>query len=142
MIQRLRHSNDRGDAPIMLIVAVTAMILAVGFVIDGGGKLHANDTAQYAAEQAARAAGQQISAVEAGNGIVPGAQLSSARATAHSVLAASGTSGSVSLSGTQITVHATSTYSTKLLGIIGIRSLTGNGQATAEITRGITQGGQ
>lgn len=142
MIQRIRQSSDRGESAIMLVVAVTTMILAVGFVVDGGGKLQADDSAQYAAEQAARAAGQEIDAVQAGTGTVPAAQASAARAAAHEVLSATGASGSVTITGTQLTVRAQTTYSTKLLGVIGIGRLDGNGEANAEITRGITQGDQ
>lgn len=144
-LRRLLHArarDERGDGSLLLVATVLALVVAVGFVVDGGGKLRSDDRAQYAAEQAARAAGQQIAASQAQAGARPGVDTGRAVQAANAALSANGVSGSVTVSGGRINVATTSTYNPKMLSIIGIGSLTSTGSAHAEVTRGITQEGQ
>jgi Flp pilus assembly protein TadG len=138
---RIRQAlrSERGDSTIVGIVIVTALILMIGLVVDGGGKLQSDDQARYAAEQAARAAGQQINVAQAQAGDRPGVNLSQAVSAANSSLAASGVRGTVTSTPTGITVTATATYRTKHLPILGMRELTSTATAEARIARGITQ---
>ena len=138
-IAALRENSDRGAGQTVFLVGVAAsLMLVIGLVVDGGGKLNAIEHANSAAQQAARIAGQHLSAggAQSGGGAVT--DRSSATAAAEQALSAQGVDGTVAISGGQVTVTTTATYDTIFLPIIGITSLTGTGQATARIAEGIT----
>jgi Flp pilus assembly protein TadG len=136
------EDNERGEASLFVVGSAVALILAIGFVIDGGGKLAAVDQAQYAAEQAARAATQNVSGAALRSGTTPTVDASEALAAAQSSLAASGVTGTVTIAGGTVVVDASTTYQTKFIWAIGRPSLSAEGHASAELVRGITQGGQ
>ena len=79
---RARLADDRGDASIMLVVVMVALIAMLGLVVDVGGRLRAADEAAYVARQAARAAGQQIETSQAQDGTWPDVTNSGAQAAA------------------------------------------------------------
>ncbi|RPF19496.1 pilus assembly protein TadG-related protein [Myceligenerans xiligouense] len=133
---------QRGEVNILVAGLVPALIIAIGLVVDGGGRLQAADHAQYAAEQAARAGAQEQDISEAQYGRPPTLNASAAVAAAESNLTAAGVSGQVDyVQGASIGVSATVTYRTKFLALIGIRSLSAEGSAEARAVRGITQEG-
>ncbi|MBO0608276.1 pilus assembly protein TadG-related protein [Myceligenerans salitolerans] len=133
---------QRGEVNILVAGLIPALIIAIGLVVDGGGRLQAADHAQYAAEQAARAGAQEQDISEAQYGRPPTLDEAAAIAAAESHLAAAGVSGQVDhVQGASIAVRATVTYETKFLALIGIRSLTAEGSAEARAVRGITQEG-
>lgn len=134
---RTRLRADRGDSSLLIIMLAAAVIIAIGIVVDGGGKLRANDTAEYAAQQAARAAGQQINVAAVRDGARPGMSTNAAVAAAQNTLAASGVTGWVSVNGDEVTVTAQTTYKAKILVFLGERNSTAT--ATARIARGVTQ---
>nr|BFF19754.1 hypothetical protein GCM10025730_32750 [Promicromonospora thailandica] len=68
---RERGRRERGEINILAAGMVPALIIAIGLVVDGGGRLHAEDEAEYAADQAARAAAQQIRIDRAQLGLPP-----------------------------------------------------------------------
>ncbi|WP_419708052.1 pilus assembly protein TadG-related protein [Promicromonospora sp. NFX87] len=138
------HQEDpeRGDASLFIMVSAVAVILAVGFIVDGGGKLAATDQAQFAAEQAARAASQSVSGASLRAGTNPTVDASGALAAAQDSLAANGVTGSVRVSAGTVSVDTATTYKTKFIRAIGFPSLPAEGHASAELVRGITQGGQ
>ena len=102
-----RLADDRGDASIMLVVVMVALIAMLGLVVDVGGRLRAADEAAYVARQAARAAGQQIETSQAQDGTWPDVTNSGAQAAASSVIGAAGMNGSTSVSGQTVTVTVT-----------------------------------
>jgi hypothetical protein len=112
---------------------VPALIIAIGLVVDGGGRLHAEDEAEYAAEQ-------QIRIDRAQMGLPP--EIDPARATqaAADTLAALGVQGGVTaVNGAAVSVGTQVTYETTFLTLIGISSLSVTADAEARAVRGIGQ---
>lgn len=141
-MNRRMLTDDRGDASIMLVVVMVALIAMLGLVVDVGGRLRAGDEAAYVARQAARAAGQQIETSQAQNGGAwPDVTNSGAQGAAHDVLAAAGMTGSVNVSGQTVTVTATTSYTPRLLGVIGAGTWDVTSTASARVARGITEEG-
>ncbi|MBE1877545.1 hypothetical protein IHE71_17800 [Myceligenerans sp. TRM 65318] len=139
---RRRDGAERGEINILVAGLVPALIIAIGLVVDGGGRLQAADHAQYAAEQAARAGAQEQDISEAQYGRPPVLDEAAAVAAAQAHLAAAGVSGQVDyVENASIGVSTTVTYRTKFLALIGIRSLSAEGSAEARAVRGITQEG-
>ncbi|MBL0887324.1 pilus assembly protein TadG-related protein [Myceligenerans indicum] len=137
-----RTASQRGEINILVAGLVPALIIAIGLVVDGGGRLQAADEAQYAAEQAARAGAQEQDISEAQYGRPPTLDPAAAAATAEAHLAAAGVRGQVVyVQDASIRVRATVTYETKFLSLIGIPSLSAEGSAEARAVRGITQEG-
>ena len=59
LIAKLRKpEDDRGSIVLWTVIIAFGLLLCLGLVVDGGGKLHAKQQAQLVAEEAARAAGQ------------------------------------------------------------------------------------
>lgn len=137
-----RRGRERGEVNILVAGLVPALIIAIGLVVDGGGRLQAADHAQYAAEQAARAGAQEQDISEAQYGRPPTLDETAAVVAARAHLAAAGVDGTVDyVEGASISVSTTVTYRTKFLALIGIRELSAEGSAEARAVRGITQEG-
>lgn len=135
-------SGERGEVNILVAGLLPALIIAIGLVVDGGGRLQAGDHAHYAAEQAARAGAQEQDISEAQYGRPPTLNEAAAVAAAEAHLAAAGVTGRVDyVEGARIGVSTTVTYDTKFLALIGISSLSAEGSADARAVRGITQEG-
>ena len=127
--RRLAGRGERGSTSIAAAILVPAVIVMLGLVYDGNGKVAAAREANAAAVAAARAGGDASTAKVAA-GSSPGRSAASA---ARRSLAAQGVSGSVSVSGRTLTVRATETYQTVFLQIVGIGQLQGHGEATARV---------
>ena len=112
-------------------VAVLALLLVAGLVIDGGAQATAARRAELAASAAARAAADETAASRlAGKQPDAGAAIAAAR----QVLAQSeGVAGEVRLAGDRIQVTTTAGVDTVLLSLIGITRLDGHGSAEAEL---------
>ena len=137
---RLGARDERGAVTIWLATSSIVMIILVGFAVDLGGQVHAQQNARDIAAQAARAGGEQVQAAPAiqGTGVVP--NTSAAKAAARDYLAAAGVHGTVAVQGRgTLVVATTTTYSTTFLSIIGLTKLTVTGHATARLVR--TAGG-
>lgn len=127
--RRLAARGERGSLSMAAAILVVGLVVMIGLVYDGNGKVAAARDASGAAVAAARAGGDASTANVAAGGS-PG---QAAAAAARRSLAAQGVSGTVSVSGRTLTVRTTETYSTAFLQIIGIGQLQGRGQATARI---------
>src|SRR6266536_1094074 len=127
-----RERGDRGSITLMLVALA-------GIVIDGGAKLRAAETADAAAQEAARAGAgmvNQSTAYSTGSFVVDPAR---AVAAAKAYLAAGHFVGTVSRQGQQaIRVRVTVVQPTSVLSIIGITSMTSVGTATATLVTGVT----
>lgn len=130
-------SDERGEAPLLLLMMVPALFLIVGLVVDGGGKVQAETEAVLVAQSAARAG------VNAGLNSNPGGGVSvnspKARSGAQEYLASAGVSGSVLVTGTTVTVNATIPYETRFIPTGGLE---GRGTGKAEARTAPTQGVQ
>ncbi|MFB3980267.1 pilus assembly protein TadG-related protein [Microbacterium proteolyticum] len=131
LVRKLRD-EERGSITPFFVVFVPALILIVGLVVDGAGKIQANENAQAIASGASRAAANAVAAQVVSNG---GVSLDNTRASiaANDYIAASGMTGTVSVAGGRITVNVETSYSTKFVSIIGINTLPAEATATAEI---------
>lgn len=111
-IQKLRAKlhEDKGVATIYFVIMTVAFLAIVGLVVDGAGKVQANQQAYNTADSAARAAANAVS----GQAIINSTTaIDSSRAVtaANSYLSAAGVGGTVSVSGNRITVVVTTDYS-------------------------------
>ena len=131
LLRKIRD-EERGSITPFFVVFVPALVLIVGLVVDGAGKIQANENAQAIASGASRAAANAVAAQVVSNG---GISLDNnrARTAAADYIEASGMTGTVNVAGDRITVSVETSYSTKFVSIIGIASLPAQATATAEI---------
>lgn len=131
LLHKLRD-DDRGSITPFFVVFVPTLIVLVGLVVDGAGKIQANENAQAIASGASRAAANAIAAGVVTNG---GLALDNnrARVAATDYIEASGMRGTVNVAGNRISVTVETSYSTKFVSIIGIPSLPAEASATAEL---------
>jgi hypothetical protein len=121
-----------------MVTAATAMIILTGLAVDLGGQVLSRQHVADVAAQAARAGGQQLQAGRAIRGQGVGTDPALAAVAARAYLAASDVVGTVQLRGsTSVIVHASATYHTKFLGIIGIDRLQVTGSAESRIVRAV-----
>lgn len=126
------HSDERG-AMITLAAAVLvpALLVMIGLVVDGGGKVAASRDADAAAYSAVRYGGEAAS-VDTAIGNAPTVVAAQA---ARSYLTQAGVRGTVTVHAGKITVSTTASYNTIFLAMIGINQLTAHGEATALVGR-------
>jgi hypothetical protein len=130
--RRAVPQGDRGSASISFLLVSVTLIVVIGLVVDGAGKIQANDRADLVAASAARTATNAIG----GDTVRVGAlSLDPVKAVAEgeAYLAAAGMAGSVSVTGEVVTVTVTTTYTTRFLSLIGIVELPGSGEASARL---------
>ncbi|MFE5291402.1 TadE/TadG family type IV pilus assembly protein [Isoptericola sp. NPDC056618] len=126
---------ERGSVSTWLVLASFAMVIVVGLAVDISGQVHAQQRARDVAAQAARTGGQYLDSA-AVQGRYPSIDVGQARAAAQDYLAATGVSGTVTVTGgTTIRVDVSDTYDPLFLGVIGIHDLTVTGDATARVIR-------
>jgi Flp pilus assembly protein TadG len=125
-----RTREERGSTTLLFAVCVIAIFLVMGVVVDGGRQLNAARRADALAQEAARAAGQQIDPGQA----IPGEAIvvppDAAEAAVRTFLGDAGVSGTVSVSddGQTLTVTVTDTY-TSLFTLGKSATVTGTGTA-------------
>ncbi len=131
------NPRDRGSVSVFFVVAAIAMLVLIGLVVDGGGKIRALQKADAAAAEAARQGGQAIVAAPAVEGEGVQVDAAAARAAAQAYLDQSGVEGSASIvNGTQLTVTTTKTYRPIFLSLVGVDSIAVTGGATVRLARG------
>jgi hypothetical protein len=128
-----RPVGETGRVSVFLAIALAGVLILVGMVDDGGGRLRAMQRADNIAAEAARAAGQAIdgpAAIQGGDKLLERAQ---AVRAAQAYLAAAGVRGTVSVSGDRksVQVGVEITEQTAMLSLIGISSYHVTGTATA-----------
>ena len=137
VLQRVRTryaGGDDGMVTAFVVVFTLALLCMAGLVLDGGlalaAKVKAIDTAQAAARAGAQAIDIPLYRATGQVTLDPG----EAVADAHRYLTASGHTGTVAVTGDQVTVTVTISQPTQILDLAGIEQLTetGTGSATAE----------
>jgi Flp pilus assembly protein TadG len=120
-----------GSQSILVLLIVVSLLLVAGLIVDGGRKVAAAQRAQAAAEGAARA-GLNAAATDR---IAGRPDTTAAVVAARSYLAgAPQVTGSVQLAaGGRLQVRTESTKPTVYLSAIGIGSVTGQGEAVAQL---------
>lgn len=125
--QRATHRGDdeRGAAAVWtLIIAATAFVALLGLVGGGGELINEQIEAKRAAEQAARAGADELSAAGVVHGQTDRVDTGAAIARANGVLHQAGWSGTVRINGSKVVVTATGTRSTQFLRLLGVGSMT------------------
>lgn len=125
-----RPRSERGVAALWVIFLASVTLAAGGLVIDGGYTMAAKREAARVAEQAARAAADELDTDSLRTG---GADLDPAAATiaGRSYLSAAGESGTVHVSGRTVTVTVTKTQHARILSAFGTPSFTVRSTASA-----------
>jgi len=131
LLARLRD-DERGSITPMFVVFVPALVLVIGLVVDGAGKIQANDRAQAIAAGASRSAANAVASQVIINGSLS-LDTHGAQTTALDYINVAGATGSVNVTPTRITVTVQTEYTTRFLSILGINSLPAEAVATAEL---------
>ncbi len=133
-LTRLLHDRDHGSYALQLAVVAVALLTVAMFAIDQGSKIRAARTATTSAQEAARAAAQQLQP-----GIIQGdpAALdpSKAAGAARAYLRAAGVTGTVQVAGQRITVTTSAPWSPTVLQLVGVGATTLTGAATVRIDK-------
>ncbi|MFE6158802.1 pilus assembly protein TadG-related protein [Streptomyces sp. NPDC056486] len=136
--RRRALSCDSGQVTVVVVVSVAGLFLFAGLVIDGGlalaGKVRAADTAQ----EAARAACQEVDLDQLRATHRLRLDAPTARTAAHAHVAAAGDTARIRVHENQTQVTVTHTQPTQVLSLIGLNQLTTTASATAHIERGAT----
>ncbi|MBH5141454.1 pilus assembly protein TadG-related protein [Rhodococcus erythropolis] len=137
LIAKLRKpEDDRGSIVLWTVIIAFGLLLCLGLVVDGGGKLHAKQQAQLVAEEAARAAGQAVITPLAARGTAVVVNPATAMIEAQKYLAATDIKGVVVPTGPNtLLITATAHYTPKVLGLIGIGEQTVVGTAHVNLNR-------
>ena len=131
------HAADHelGSFSLMLAVLGFALLVAIGLVVDGGRYISASQLADNAAAEAGRAAGQHISSV-AVLGQHPQVDPARAVQAARDYLTAAGVDGTVSVTGSEITITTTVERRPVLLTVAGVSTISATGRASVRLVRG------
>ncbi|MFE6904448.1 pilus assembly protein TadG-related protein [Streptomyces sp. NPDC057717] len=134
VVRALSERRDAGGVELFMPIMAIAIFVMLGLVVDGTGVLNGNSRATYAAQEAARAAGQQIDPGEAITGEALVVDPDAAADAAQAYLDAEGLDGDVVVSGDgkTITVTAHDSYDPLFASLLGIDHLpvSGEGKAT------------
>ncbi|MGO8960166.1 MAG: hypothetical protein ACLQFR_22760 [Streptosporangiaceae bacterium] len=134
--------EERGALSLMIAVLFAALVALAGIVVDGGAKLTADENAAAAAQEAARAGATTLDssgAYATGSFVVDQER---AMTAAKVYLARAGYSTySITADGSRaIRVSVTITEPTTFLSMIGVRSFSCTGTATALLVTSVTGG--
>lgn len=131
--------RDRGSLAIMLAIMMAVIILLVGLVLDGGGKLRTDSRADAFAQEAARAAGQAIDPTKAIPGTAIVVPREDAKREALNYLASidPGATVTVTPDGRNVDVWVTLHYKTKVAAFFGVSTVTVRGHGRAGLVHGI-----
>jgi Flp pilus assembly protein TadG len=130
--------GENGSVSLLLVVAVLAMLIAVGLVVDGGQKLRATQRADNAAAEAARAAVLTVQPGATVRGLTPRVDTAAAIRAAQDYLTAAGVTGSTHVTAGRVTVTTSVSFLPSVLSLIGLGQQIVTGQATARLARGVS----
>ncbi|MGW7433236.1 TadE/TadG family type IV pilus assembly protein [Streptomyces sp. NPDC054861] len=132
---RIRHGGDRGSLSPFYALSAIAIIMIMGLLVDGGGALNATNKATGLAQEAARAAGQQLNVPAAVQGTEVTVDPDAAVAAAQDYLATQNVSGSVTVTdgGQRLEVTVHDTYNTYFAQFVGRSTIDVSGTAHARL---------
>ncbi len=120
---RRRLWEDRDERGVIsvwtIMMASGVFLILLGLVYDGGNAMNERIEAHRAAEQAARAAADEMRGVRDGT---EGINQATATARANQVLSQAGWSGTVQIEGLDVTVRVTGKSDNAFLSVIGFPS--------------------
>jgi Flp pilus assembly protein TadG len=131
----LRERREHGSMSLFFAVTTVGVLLVMGLLVDGGGSLNAANRAQSLAQEAARAAGQQLDPIQAIQGTAVTIDPDAARGAAQDYLAAENVQGDVEISadGQTMTVTVHDTYRTSFAQLLGKTTIHVSGSAIAQL---------
>lgn len=132
-----RESED-GAITVFVVALTLALMVVAGLVYDGGRILASRQQARDLADNAARAAAQQVDLDALRAGSPPGLDAAAAEAAARDYLAATGHDGDVIVTGDTVEVTVPITTEMVLLQLAGVEERTVIGTGRARIVRGVT----
>ncbi len=139
-MRRLR--SEHAQVTSMMVVMVVALLFFAGLVLDGGRLLAARREVADVATGAARAGAQAMSMDVFNRDGDTRLDTDAARAAASAYLAAAGVvGGDIEVSDAQIQVSVQRPTPMLMLAMLGIRAKTVTGTGSAELVRGIDEGG-
>ncbi|MFE0654468.1 pilus assembly protein TadG-related protein [Streptomyces sp. NPDC059534] len=132
---RIRHGGDRGSLSPFYALSAIGIIMIMGLLVDGGGALNATNKATGLAQEAARAAGQQLNIPAAVQGTEITVDPDAAVAAAQEYLATQNVSGSVTITdgGQRLEVTVHDTYNTLFAQFVGRSTISVSGTAHARL---------
>ncbi|MDQ7805594.1 pilus assembly protein TadG-related protein [Amycolatopsis sp. A133] len=125
--------GERGSASVLILGLSIAVLVGVGFAVDGTRKGQAYSQATSIAEEAARAGGQALRAHALAEGTDTDVDPQLAVVEAQRYLTAFGAGGTARWDGRRLIVETTITRSTVFLGSIRIPSFTVHGVGAAVV---------
>lgn len=135
--RRIAGVGDRGSLSLFFVIVAVALFLIVGLVVDGGGKLNALEHARDVAAEAARSGAEAVQADAAIRGQGAAIDPLQAQQAAQAYLSAAGVQGTVKvISGTQLEVDTTTSYTPVFLSMVGIGPQPEHGHAAVNLQTG------
>jgi len=122
-----RSDTGSGGMSLMMLVCAVALMMILGLVVDGGAKARALDHASAIASEAARAA---AATYRPGDVAIDPAVADQA---AQDYLTAAGATGSVTVTGLDVSATATLKQDTVFLPLVGIDAFTVTGAGQAQV---------
>jgi D-arabinose 1-dehydrogenase-like Zn-dependent alcohol dehydrogenase len=122
-----RSDTGSGGMSLMMLVCSVALLMILGLVVDGGAKARALDHAGAIASDAARAA---AATYRPGDVAIDPAVADQA---AQDYLTAAGATGSVTVTGLDVSATATLKQATVFLPLVGIDAFTVTGAGQAQV---------
>jgi Flp pilus assembly protein TadG len=127
-----RRRDERGAAAVWTMILTTTAFLALMGLVGGGGELiNEQVAAKRAAEQAARAGADELSASSVRSGddrVDAGAAIARAKGVLHQA----GWSGTAQVQGSRVVVTATGTRKPQFLGLLGVDAIEIHETGTAD----------
>jgi len=123
--------GERGSASVLIVGLCLAIVIAVGFAVDGTRKGVAYSQATAIAEEAARAGAQALRVRALANGTDAAVEPAVAEAEARRYIAKSGATGTAHADEHEVVVDTVVTRTTIFLGSLGIAELTVHGHGAA-----------
>ena len=134
-----RPAGQDGSVSLFLVVAVLALFIAVGLVVDGGQKLRSTQRADDVAAEAARAGVQSVQPANTVRGQPAQANPEAAISAARHYLSVAGVAGTVTVTGGRVQVSTSISFTPAFLSLIGLGTQTVTGRASARLARGVDQ---
>ncbi|MFF4449961.1 TadE/TadG family type IV pilus assembly protein [Streptomyces sp. NPDC001502] len=130
-----RTRSDRGSLSPFYALSALGIIMIMGLLVDGGGALNATNKATGLAQEAARAAGQQLNIPAAVEGSAITVDPDAAVAAAQGYLAARNVTGSATVTdgGRRLEVTVHDSYSTLFAQFVGTSRISVSGTAHARL---------
>ncbi|WP_371501041.1 hypothetical protein OG871_29795 [Kitasatospora sp. NBC_00374] len=132
--------EDRGAISTFVAITAASLVVLLGIVLDLGGRLRTMEQTDALAQEAARAAGQQLDrrALLEGRGYQ--VLQAEAEAAANAYLAGHHLTAHVEFPDPRtVAVRIDSTYDTKLLSLVKIDTLPVHGTGKAVLVHGVTE---